>query len=457
MMELWITAWIISAVSAAGALWCGRRSGLSWLETLAFGSIFFPAPLFVALGGGNSFIYAFDLVVPLTLYLTARRWSAVPLVAKKAVFWLVLGVGLVPFIVAVTLSNRECILYAGISLYRLTGAMAFLCLLSAIAGELQEGGARLLGAVFWLNMVLVVATLLQSHGWINSNIFYNAEPENLSDDRDSLKFITAGLFRGSLGVIGSVGWVAFLSQFEARGWRSVTAGVGGAAGGLLIILCGSKTSLLAAMFSTVAGCVLHKRVLKHVWLKLVVTAVALATVAGIYLRQMNEDYFGYTLGVLKLSDQSFDTFNYRQERWQEALDLIRRDPMVLIGVSTPFGEERGPAYFHNEYIGVLMSGGLWSAGAYLIGLATLGRGLLRRRHDVTEARVFGGLTLLTAAIQGASVNHIAPGIFFGCTVMMTACAYGVGLGRPSPTAVEDEVEQSEEPGTEPAEMHAAHS
>src|SRR5262249_20618363 len=103
MRELWITAWIISAVSAIGALISARRGGLTWLESLVFSSIFFPAPLFVALGGGNSFIYAFDLAVPCALYLAASRWSAVPLAAKKAGAWIWLGVAVVPLLVTLAL------------------------------------------------------------------------------------------------------------------------------------------------------------------------------------------------------------------------------------------------------------------------------------------------------------------------------------------------------------------
>ena len=322
-------------------------------------------------------------------------------------------------------------LYTGISFYRLVGAMAVMCLMAVEAGRLEERSAGLLRAVGWMSIVLVVATVLQSHGWINSNVFYSVGREDSLEENDSMRYITAGLFRGSIGIIGALGWVSFLAQCQAGGWRGAFAFLGGAAGGLLIILCGSKTSLLAAMVTTVAGRLLFGSRLQRLWKKLAVVVVGLVAVAGVYLYAKDEIYFSYTLGVLGLSDESLDTFNYRQERWQEATDLLQEDPKIVMGVSTPFGSERGMAYFHNEYIGLFMSGGLWSAGGYFVGLFLLARALFRHRRRASTNAVFGGLTFLVSLIQGASVNHMAPGIFFGCTVFMATCAYGLGLGHAS--------------------------
>jgi hypothetical protein len=438
MTEIWITAWIISALSAGGALLCARRSGLGWLESLLVSSVFFPSPLFVALGGGNSFIYAFDLAVPLALFLAVRHWSAVPMTAKKAAFWLGLGAAVIPLGVAVIWTSRECILYAGINIYRMAGAVAFLCMMSAAAGRLRAEGAPLLGAVGWMNVVLVVATFLQSHGWINSDVFYNGTDTGGAEDREFLKFITAGLFRGSLGIVGTLGWVAFLAQGRARGWRGVSATVGGLAGALLIVLCGSKTSLIALLCVTVMGLVMFPWMLRHLWRRLLAAALGLVLVAGVYLRQVDADYFAYTLGVLGLADGSLDTLNYRQERWQEAVEVLRQEPRVLLGIATPFGQDRGMAYFHNEYIGLLMSGGLWSVGPYFLGLFTLGWGLLRRRREAHLGQLYGSLVLLASLIQGASVNHVAPGLFFGCTTMLTMIAYGMGLARVERVTEEEE-------------------
>jgi hypothetical protein len=453
-MELWITAWMISLLSAAGALACGWRAGLRWPELVLLASIFFPAPLCVAIGGSNSFIYAFDLTVPLALWLATARWASVPWTAKKVAACLLAAVGLVPFLVVLILAGREQVLYAGISLYRLVGAMAVMCVMAVAAARVRDGTVGLLGAIAWMNVVLVVATLLQSQGWINSNVFYLAGNEGSGEENEATRYITAGLFRGSLGMIGTLGWVAFLAEAEARGWRRLRAIVGGAAGGLLIVLCGSKTSLLAAMVTTLTACLLYPRLLRLLWRRLALVLVGLAVVAGVYLYEMDTNYFNYTLGVLGLADQSLDTFNYRQERWQEAMDLLRQDPQILLGLATPFGSDRGMAYFHNEYIALLMGGGIWSAGGYLLGLFLLGKALLRRRREVHPARLLGGLVFLASVIEGASVNHVVPGIFFGCTVLLTACAYGVGLGRPKARPATDET-FAEESEPEPAELEPA--
>jgi len=168
---IWVTAWIISALVAVGVWFCAWRSGLEWLRALVCVAIFFPAPLFVAMGGNNSFIYAFDLVIPVAIWLAVRRWPSVPLRARRAALWLLAGVGLAPLAVLAVLADRMNLLYATISLYRLVGAMAMLCVMSDFAAQERKEGGWLIAAFSWMNLVLMVATVLQSRGWINSNGF----------------------------------------------------------------------------------------------------------------------------------------------------------------------------------------------------------------------------------------------------------------------------------------------
>ena len=144
--------------------------------------------------------------------------------------------------------------------------------------------------------------------------------------------------------------------------------------------------LIAVLFITVAGCAVFPQILRHLWGRLTAMTVVLVFVAGAFLLRMESDYFTYTLGVLGMADESLGTLNYRQERWAEAMEFITHTPGVLMGVSTPFGtDERGLSYFHNEYITMLMSGGLWSAGAYLAGCSSS-----RGRHFIA------GLVRVTA-------------------------------------------------------------
>ena len=289
MNSIWITAWIISAILAVGVWFCASRSGLNRRECLAFATGFFPSPLFVAMGGSNSFIYAFDFIVPLTLFLVVRRWSQIPASARNAAVWLIAGVGVIPLLVLLTMADRLNLLYSAISFYRLVGAMALMCVLSAAAAELGEGRSWMLAAVSWMNLVLLAATALQSQGWFNSNVFYSVADDSTWEDNESMRFITAGLFRGSLGIIGTLGWVAFLAQYNARGLRAALALAGGVAGAMVIILCGSKTSLFAVLLTTIIGCVAFPQILRNLWGRLSVMTAVLAFVATAYLLRMNTE------------------------------------------------------------------------------------------------------------------------------------------------------------------------
>ena len=443
MNSIWITAWIISAVLSAGVWLCARRSGLGRWECLAFAAGFFPSPLFVAMGGSNSFIYAFDFAVPLALFLAARRWTRVPTAARNAALWILTGVGLVPLLVLGALADRLNLLYSAISFYRLVGALALMCALSAAATGLGERRFWMLAAFSWMNVVLLVATVLQSQGWINSNVFYNVAADSVWEDHESMRFITAGLFRGSLGIIGTLGWVAFLAQYNASGLRAALALAGGVAGAMVIILCGSKTSLFAVLLITVIGCAMFPQILRQLWGRLSAMTVVLAFVAGAFLLRMDNDYFAYTLGALGLANESLGTLSYRQERWGEAMDFLIRDPAVLMGVATPFGrEDRSLSFFHNEYITMLMGGGIWSAGAYLAGLFVVARASFHRRLGAGNCQIFAALTLLCGLTQAMTVNHLLPGIFFLCSTTVIACGYGLGFAEsasavaPSPEAEE---------------------
>ncbi len=459
MNSVWITAWIISAVLSAGVWLCARRSGLGRWECLVFAAGFFPSPLFVAMGGSNSFIYAFDFAVPFALFLAARRWAQIPGAARNTALWFIVGIGVVPLLVLFTMADRLNLLYSAISFYRLVGALALMCVLSAAAAGLGERRSWMLAAFSWMNLVLLVATVLQSQGWINSNVFYSVDDASDWEENDSIRFITAGLFRGSLGIIGTLGWAAFLAQHNFRGLRGVLALAGGVAGALVIILCGSKTSLLTVLFITVSSCVLFPQTLPHLWGRLTAMSLALVVGAGVYLLSLDTFYFAYTLGVLGLADDSFGTLSFRQERWGEAMEFIARAPGVLMGVDTPFGSnERGLSYFHNEYITLLMGGGIWSAGAYLAGLLVVARASFHRRLGAGNCQIFAALSLLCGLTQAVTVNHLLPGIFFLCSTTVIACGYGLGFAEKASTvAPSPEAEEWPEPDFVETPLEATHS
>ena len=107
---------------------------------------------------------------------------------------------------------------------------------------------------------------------------------------------------------------------------------------------------------------------------------------------------------------------------------------------------------------MLMSGGIWSAGAYLTGLFIVARGAFRKRGDAGNSQVFAALTLLCGLTQATTVNHLLPGIFFLCSTTIIACGYGLGFAEGSPVvAWNHEVEEAPDPDLAEATLEAASS
>jgi hypothetical protein len=423
---VWISAWLISLLSAGLACWCARKEGAAWTEAVLFAVAFFPAPLFVAIGGGNSFVYLSDLTVPVMVWLTWRRWRFVPAPARRIALWIVLGAGIIPFLVCAGFAERKDLLFAAINLYRLVGAMCLMSVMSSAVLMQQPKGEHILLAFSLINVVLIMAMLLQGYGIMDSNLFYG-----VSDTaHEQVRFIAAGLFRGSLGMVGALGIISYLAR---RGTdapfnlsRTIVSVAGAIAGGSIIILSGSKSSLVAIVL-LIGICAFFHRWIRHFWPKTLAFVFLTTTLCVAYFPKLGDSYLSYTLGTLSLQEDSLQTFTGRQQTWREGFDLISSSPSILIGLPTSKVEELNTAYYHNEFIGLLMVGGIFSVGAYLIGTWLLGRGLFRNRSEAQAPRVFAALVWLTGILHAATVNHLTPGILYSCTVSLFAAAYGFGL------------------------------
>src|SRR5439155_25007750 len=111
------------------------------------------------------------------------------------------------------------------------------------------------------------------------------------------------------------------------------AAIGGAiAGVFIILLSGSKTSLLS-VFAVAAVCALvFQRRVRFFWPKVIAALVFLGIICAIYLPALQDAYVSNTVGVLNLSEDSYKTLTGRQETWKEGLDLISEAPMILLGL-----------------------------------------------------------------------------------------------------------------------------
>lgn len=429
MNSVWINAWVISSLMAGGAVFFARRSGLDWLESVLFSSAFFPAPLLVAISGSNSFIYLFDVVVPVAIYSAWRRWGWVPRRVKTAAVCLLFGAGLVPLLIGAVFANKQDLLFSAINFFRLAGALALMCLLSSTENIRAENAVTLLSAFSWMNVVLLVAMLLQAYNLVNSNVFYRAVPNESSEDHLLWRLIVAGLFRATLGISGTLGLIAYLAQFDAKGLRATFAMIGAASGVTVILLCGSKTSLVAVVMTSIISLILFPRILRHAWLKLSVLCSLVLVAVVAYLPRLDQAYLSTTLGVLGLQEDSFQTLAGRQETWKDGLDLIWADPLSLLAGPSSAVEYLNTAHYHNELVGLLMVGGLWAALPYLVGLWNIGLGLLSGRWCACNIRIFGALAFCCGLLQAIAVNHLTPGILFSGSVALFSIAYGLGLNR----------------------------
>lgn len=434
MNMTWIWAWIFSAAGAAWAFRAARQEKLPWQETLMFAAAFFPAPLFVAIGGGNSFVYLLDLLVPLALFRVLQRWNLIPSTARYTALWLVLGIGFVPVVVAFGAASRQDLLFALANFYRVTGAMAFLALLSAHTFPAESKGACLLTAFSALNLILLGAMLLQGFGFVNSNVFYQITAEQ-DIEHAQLRFIAAGLFRGSLGMIGMFGIIAYLAQLGVSGSRQGLALCGGLAGVFIIVLAGSKTSLITAILLFGASFVLFPRLAGKLFARVAFIGAVSLLVGIFYLPRLDDGYISQTLNVLGLKSSSLQTFTGRQETWQEGLGHIEADPAILLGFPSSRVEQLNPAYYHNEYVGFLVAGGLWSECLYLFGLLLIGRSLLLRRTG-DPISIFAVLAFLGGILQAFTVGHLTPGLLYVNTVAGFSIAYGLAFSQESASAQE---------------------
>lgn len=439
MSSVWIGAWIVCVPALVLAYLVFRRCGLARLDSALFATPFFTPPLFIGIAGSGSAIYLFDICVPILLATLINRWSTVELPTRRLTWLLLIGTGIVTFGVTLAWANdeRARILYAGASSFRTIGIVAIFALAASTRvdparwREYAEGAP--IAAFSWVCVVICVAMLLQYAQIIHSDVFYKwDESATSSREMRDRGVAAAGLFRGSIGIIGVMGVAAFVSTRGSRGFQELLS-IAGAVGGVgMILMTGSKTSFAIALLVvafTLVRAMKGGGARKLVYITLAGIVASMATVA--YLEKLPERMTRAVFGVAYLEEDSFITLTHRTNRWSESLSLAAERPDIVFGVGLERIMGLNQGYYHNEYIGLLMNGGVFSLVPYLLFIALLFKEILSRMSLMRPMLVFAALALVAGLLQGGSVAHLVPGIYFVSTSALFALAYGLGLNRTS--------------------------
>jgi len=332
------------------------------------------------------------------------------------------------------------ILFAAMNTYRLAGAMALLVRLSAARGGRYIDSSRWRLTFSWIAIVLLAAILLQKFAGVNTNVFYSFPGGDLPNTPNT-QMIVLGLFRASVGILGLFAMCAFLASEAEWVGRWFFSLAGAFSGFAVIVLTGSKTSLVAALVLIASRIPIWRRfwsVANAAFIILLLVSVLLLTGPGITKEYVNA-------GLAKFSS-SFgserESFAWRVDLWQACMDDVGANPIVALGfplqgtikISGTGAEEvemspYSPATYHNEYLSVFMLGGLLTLLAYLTGLMLIGYSLLRS-DSVSAKRTFALLVLAGGLMEATAVAHLQPSLLFACPVFLCAAIYGLGA-RPS--------------------------
>jgi hypothetical protein len=435
--SVWVGAWLVCTPALLLAYWVMRRSGVPRLDSALFATPFFTSPLFIGISGGGSAIYLFDLCVPIMLLTVANRWSTFEPSTRRLAGLLLFSTGIVTFGVTLAWANdeRARMLYAGASAFRTIGIVSLFALAASTRVDPSRWRAFAEGAPIaafsWVCIVICGAMLLQYGQIVHSDVFYKwDESATSSREMRDRGVSAAGLFRGSIGIIGVMGVAAFVSTRGSRGFQELVS-IAGAIGGVgMILMTGSKTSFAIAIL--IVGFTLIRAmkgggIRKLVYIALAGFVASLATAA--YLEKLPERMTRAVFGVVSLDSESLAPLDHRTNRWSEALSLAAERPDIVFGVGLERIMGLNLGYYHNEYIGLLMNGGVFAVVPYFLFIILLSRELLSRMSLIRPMLIFAGLSLVAGLLQGMSIAHIVPGIYFVSTASLFALAYGLGLNR----------------------------
>lgn len=428
-MNALLASWAFSVLPAVLAWWAARSTGMDRLRALCFAAACFPTPVLTANAGRASFLYASDLAMPLALMLAMQSWLVAPVAFRRALVLIVVGAGLLPLVGTVfTWPDRAPILQNAINAIRLVNVGALGVVFSALPQQWSPRTRRLLVPYAALALIIAVAMVLQVLNILNTNVFHaELTPGDDASARLDQRLAVLGLFRGSIGVACLMAVAAWMAAPRSR-WLQV----GAVAGVLASTLIASKTTLLAIGVLGVVHVVRHG-ITARVAATCCLAALPITATPFLFdaedLKRLNA-----LLEVFGTSVDNLSTATGRADIWGNALMDLAADPSRLLGVSHRGRLDAAVGVYHNEWLAVLMTGGMLGVVCTAIGIGAILFALLRRDDGATHPlRRVALLACIGMQVQALSVAHVQPNLFFLPVTAPLLILYALAL-RPQATA-----------------------
>ncbi|MBD1840932.1 O-antigen ligase family protein [Coleofasciculus sp. FACHB-64] len=436
-MNTWQAAWVLSSLMAGGIFFFSKKSRLTFIESLLLAIAWFPAPLFYAVKGSNSVVYLFDFAVPFALYFAIERWKFVPQNIRVVSGLLFFSAGFMPVFTAIGYATQQVtFLLALINMYRLIGAMSLLVYFSAIRPNRPIKQTWIMTGFVWGCLVIILAMFLQGQEYVNSNVLEAiravTDPNYIRYENDlNQKFIVLGMFRGSLGILGGLAVALSITKNPKAEFPPFLRLISGISGILIIFLTGSKTALVSVVF-IVLLVILSRGSFSS---RITALVVSLITAGAVFFVFTSSDAFKYIpvgmRDIITSKGSSAETLDSRIIRYIESFKTLNEHPEILTGFISelPFysgTRELNLSYFHNEYLSILMLGGIWSITTYVVGLWKMGQLFFFQKNQYLGFQNFAGLLFIESIVQGLSVAHLQPALLFVTPVAISCCIYGFG-------------------------------
>jgi hypothetical protein len=428
-MNALTASWLFSVIPAALAWWAARSTGMDRLRALCFAAACFPTPVLTANAGRASFLYASDLAMPLALMLAVQSWFVAPVGFRRALALIVVGAGVLPLVgTAFTWPERAPILQNAINAIRLVNVAALGIAFSSRPVADESRANRMLIPYSALAMIIAVAMVLQVLQVLNTNVFHaELTPGDDASARLDQRLAVLGLFRGSIGVACLMAVAAWMAAPRSRCLQ-----IGAVAGLLASTLIASKTTLLAIAVLGVVH-VIRNGVTARVAAMACVFALPVTAVPFLF----DAEDFKRLNAFLELFGTSVDnlsTATGRADIWGHAAMDLAADPSRLLGIANRGQLDAAVGVYHNEWLAVLMTGGMIGVVCTLVGVGAILFALLRRDEGAAHPlRRVALLTCIGMQIQALSVAHMQPNLFFLPVTAPLLILYALAL-RPQPAA-----------------------
>lgn len=426
-----VASWIFSLVPATLAWWSARSAGVDRLRALCFAAACFPTPIIAAKAGRASFLYACDIAMPIALLLAAQSWFQAPVRFRRALSLIVVGAGVLPLVGTLfTWPDRAPVLQNAVNAIRLVNVGALGIAFSSRPAVRDEPSHRLLLPYAGLAAVIAVAMVLQVVGVLNTNVFHSelvpGDDAMQAAARLDQRLAVLGLFRGSIGIACLMAVGAWLAGPRARG-----LGWGALAAVLASTLIASKTTLVAMVLLLGVRVLLTGLSSRAAALACLVVVPAMAL--PFVLDADDWSRINTILELLGTSTENLSTGTGRADIWGNTMADLASDPLRFLGVATHGQLDAAVGVYHNEWLAVLMTGGLLGVVCTIAGVGLMMWLLLRRDAGRTvPLRSVAALVCIGMQLQALSVAHVQPNLFFLPVTAPLLILYALAL-RPTAT------------------------